>query len=91
MVMGLVGVTVSRHDAFAGQIVQALVGIVGYLVLMLGYSVINQVVVKLALWRLVVDSLDITGIAALNRVRAQGQPSSPFGEGLADALNVGGL
>jgi hypothetical protein len=38
-----------------------------------------------------VESLDIAGVSALDRVSAQGQPSSAFGEGLADALNVGGL
>jgi uncharacterized membrane protein YjgN (DUF898 family) len=91
MIMGLVSVTVSARDAFASQIVQAVVGIVAYVVLMLGYSVINQVVVRLALWRLVVESLDISGLSALDRVTAEGQPSSAFGEGLADALNVGGL
>jgi hypothetical protein len=89
--MGLVSVTVSARDAFAGQIVQAVVGIVAYVVLMLGYSVINQVIVRLALWRFVVESLDISGLSALDRVTAEGQPSSAFGEGLADALNVGGL
>jgi hypothetical protein len=47
--------------------------------------------VRLALWRNVVESLEVAGVAALDRVKAQGQASSAFGEGLADALNVGGL
>jgi hypothetical protein len=38
-----------------------------------------------------VESLEVAGVAALHRVKAQGQASSAFGEGLADALNVGGL
>jgi hypothetical protein len=58
---------------------------------MVGSSAIYQVTVRLALWRLIVESLDIANISTLDRVTAQGQPSSPFGEGLADALNVGGL
>jgi len=33
----------------------------------------------------------IAGIAALDRVKAAGRPTSAFGEGLADALNVGGI
>ena len=46
---------------------------------------------RLGLWRSVVESLDIAGGAALERVRAAGEASSPIGEGLADALNVGGM
>ncbi len=46
---------------------------------------------RLALWRNIVESLEVAGIAALDQVKAQGQASSAFGEGLADALNVGGL
>jgi uncharacterized membrane protein YjgN (DUF898 family) len=91
MVMGLVSVTLNVRIPLLGQVTQVAIGIASYLVLLLGYSVINQVVVKLAIWRLVVESLDITGLAALDRVTAEGQPSSAFGEGLADALGAGGL
>jgi hypothetical protein len=38
-----------------------------------------------------VDSIQIDGIAVLDRVKAAGQPSSAVGEGLADALNIGGI
>ena len=37
------------------------------------------------------ESIALEGIAALDGVKAEGAPSSAVGEGLADALNVGGL
>jgi uncharacterized membrane protein YjgN (DUF898 family) len=67
----------------------ALVGV--YVVAALGYSTIHQATARLGLWRCVVESLDISGIAALEHVSAAGEPGSPIGEGLADALGVGGL
>jgi uncharacterized membrane protein YjgN (DUF898 family) len=65
--------------------------LVTYLVAALGYSTIYQATVRLGLWRSVAESLDIAGGAALERVHAGGEASSPIGEGLADALNVGGM
>jgi uncharacterized membrane protein YjgN (DUF898 family) len=65
--------------------------LVGYVVFMLGYSVIHQVIVRLAIWRLTLESLDLKGFAALDWVKAAGAPSSAIGEGLADALDVGGF
>jgi hypothetical protein len=38
-----------------------------------------------------VESLFFTGLNALDAVKVKGRRSSAFGEGLADALNVGGL
>jgi hypothetical protein len=46
--------------------------------------------VMLSLWKLGMESLQLSGLSALDRVKASGGPSSPLGEGLADALNVGG-
>jgi uncharacterized membrane protein YjgN (DUF898 family) len=63
----------------------------GYVVIMLGYSTIYQATVRLGLWRCVTESLDISNIATIEGVTAMGQASSPVGEGLADALNVGGI
>jgi uncharacterized membrane protein YjgN (DUF898 family) len=91
MVFGLVGLTLASADAQTKEIGNVVVGIASYVIFMLGSSAIYQVAVRLALWRIIVESLDIAGIAALDRVKAQGQASSAFGEGLADALNVGGL
>jgi hypothetical protein len=58
---------------------------------MLGFSTIYQGTVKLTLWRCGVESIALEGAAALDRVKAEGTPSSAVGEGLADALNVGGF
>jgi uncharacterized membrane protein YjgN (DUF898 family) len=62
----------------------------GYVIAALAYSTIYQVTVKLGFWRIGADSLELSGAAALDRVKAVGQPSSSLGEGLANALGVGG-
>jgi uncharacterized membrane protein YjgN (DUF898 family) len=87
-------IAVARGGAVAStaaEIGGAALAVLGYLAVVLGYWAIYQATVKLSLWRLVMDSLDLSGVAALDRVTAAGQPSSSVGEGLADALNVGGL
>jgi hypothetical protein len=58
---------------------------------MLGYSTIYQVVVRQRLWRLSFETAELSGLQALDSVKADGAASSAFGEGLADALDVGGL
>jgi uncharacterized membrane protein YjgN (DUF898 family) len=65
--------------------------VAGYMIVALGYSTIYQATVKLALWRLGMEAAEISGIAALDRVKAAGRPTSALGEGLADALHVGGI
>ncbi|HET7679635.1 MAG TPA: DUF898 family protein [Xanthobacteraceae bacterium] len=65
--------------------------VVGYMIVMLGYSTIYQATVKLALWRLGMEAAEISGVAALDRVKAAGRPTSAVGEGLADALHLGGI
>lgn len=77
--------------AEAKEIISVVAVVLGYMVLALGYSTVYQVTVKLALWRLGMESAEISGIDALDRVKAAGRPTSAFGEGLADALNVGGI
>jgi hypothetical protein len=66
-------------------------GVVSYVVVMLGYSAIYQGTVKFTFWRGGMESIQLEGIAALDAVKAEGGPSSAVGEGLADALNVGGF
>jgi uncharacterized membrane protein YjgN (DUF898 family) len=65
--------------------------VASYVVVMLGFSTIYQGTVRLALWQRAVDSADMRGLAVLDQVRAEGEASSAVGEGLADALNVGGI
>jgi uncharacterized membrane protein YjgN (DUF898 family) len=73
------------------EALSVLFGVVLYVVMMLGYSTIYQGTVKLTLWRGGVESVELGGAAALDDVKAEGAPSSAVGEGLADALNVGGF
>jgi uncharacterized membrane protein YjgN (DUF898 family) len=73
------------------EIITVVAVVLGYMILALGYSTVYQATVKLSLWRLGMESAEISGIAALDRVKAAGRPTSAFGEGLADALNVGGI
>jgi len=73
------------------EIVNAMAGLGFYVTMMLGFSTIYQGTVKLSLWRCGVESIELEGLAALDQVKAEGTPSSALGEGLADALNVGGI
>ena len=45
---------------------------------------------QLSLWQLGMESLELSVLSELEKVKAAGRPSSALGEGLADALNVGG-
>jgi uncharacterized membrane protein YjgN (DUF898 family) len=74
--------------AEAGSIAGA---VVAYVVVMLGYSTVYQVTVRLRMWRLSFETAEFSGLDALSGVKAAGVASSAFGEGLADALDVGGL
>lgn len=62
-----------------------------YVVAALAYSTIYQVTVKLRFWKLGFDTLQLSGIETLDGVKAAGDASSAVGEGLADALHVGGI
>src|SRR6516162_2174942 len=62
-----------------------------YAAIALGYWTIYQATVKLGVWRCVIESLEISNLAALEHVAVAGEAASPVGEGLADALNVGGI
>jgi uncharacterized membrane protein YjgN (DUF898 family) len=62
-----------------------------YVVSVLGLSTIYQATAKLAVWRLTAQSSVLSDASLLDNVLAAGSAGSPIGEGLADALNVGGL
>jgi uncharacterized membrane protein YjgN (DUF898 family) len=78
-------------DSMAKEIITTIAGLAAYVAIALGYSTIYQATVRLGLWRCVVESLDVSNLAVLEHVSAAGQPASPVGEGLADALSVGGI
>jgi uncharacterized membrane protein YjgN (DUF898 family) len=62
-----------------------------YVAVALAYSTIYQATVRLRLWKSCVESLEFSGLEALDQVKASGAVSSALGEGLADALNIGGI
>jgi hypothetical protein len=66
-------------------------GIVVYVAIALGYATIYQVKVRLGLWRAIANSAGLSNPATLETISSVGAPASPVGEGLADALNVGGF
>jgi uncharacterized membrane protein YjgN (DUF898 family) len=88
--LGLPKIT-GELDSMRDEIITTILGLGAYVALALGYSTIYQATVKLGLWRCVVESLDVSNLAALEQVAAAGEAASPVGEGLADALNVGGI
>jgi uncharacterized membrane protein YjgN (DUF898 family) len=87
----LTGILVGNGNKEAADLANAGTGIAFYVIAMLGFSAIYQATVKLGFWRSSVESLSFTGLDVLDRVKASGTASSAVGEGLADALNVGGI
>jgi uncharacterized membrane protein YjgN (DUF898 family) len=82
------GTTISTDN----QIMGGILVICLYLFSAVGLWVVYQVTIKLGIWRMAVDSVEIAGFDAIERVRADGtRPSSAVGEGLADALGAGGI
>jgi uncharacterized membrane protein YjgN (DUF898 family) len=78
-------------DGMPKEIVNTVTLLGACVAIALGYSTIYQATVRLGLWRCVVESLDMSNLSALEQVSAAaGEPASPVGEGLADALSVGG-
>jgi len=62
-----------------------------YAMIALAYSTIYQATVKLRLWKTAFESIELSGLEVLEHVNAAGAAGSAVGEGLADALNVGGI
>jgi uncharacterized membrane protein YjgN (DUF898 family) len=91
MCLLVIGLLVGETATTEMEIVAAVVGVAGYVLIALGYSAIYQVKVRLGLWRSVVNSSELSNPATLERISSVGAPASPVGEGLADALDVGGF
>ena len=86
-----VGALAGNERAGAGgEIAATGILLVGYVITALGFSTVYRATVLLSLWQLGMESLQLSGLSALDRVNTTGTPSSALGEGLADALNVGG-
>jgi uncharacterized membrane protein YjgN (DUF898 family) len=93
---GTVIVLVARAlEGSLGGATSSALGIVAlvaaYAIVALAYSTIYQATVRWRLWKHGVESLELSGTEVLDTVKATGATGSPVGEGLADALNVGGI
>ena len=82
-------VNVTKFET-ADQIAVTLLLLAAYVVASLGFSTIYRATVHLSVWQLGMESLELSGLSGLEKVKAGGRASSALGEGLADALNVGG-
>ena len=82
--------TAGGDSSIAAEAAAALVLLGGYVTAALGYSTLYRATVGYALWQLSMESLQLSGVTVLDQVKAQGQPSSALGEGLADTLRVSG-
>jgi uncharacterized membrane protein YjgN (DUF898 family) len=91
MIAAVIGIVSLMHNASVTQLVGGAIGLLLYVVIMIGSSTIYQVIVAAGLWRLGAQTAALSGEAALDGVRATGTASSALGEGLADALGVGGI
>jgi uncharacterized membrane protein YjgN (DUF898 family) len=74
-----------------GDVAASVLTVALYVAVVLGASTIYQVVVTAAMWRLALQSAELAGADVLDNVRATGAAASALGEGLADALGVGGM
>ena len=79
-----------EQTSIFGEVAATLILLGGYVILALGFSTVYRATVLLSLWQLGTESLQLSGLSALDAVKAGGRASSPIGEGLADALNTGG-
>jgi len=92
LAMYISGAIVGPHrDSALAELAPSAITLGLYVVIALGVSTIYQVVVTFAMWRLGAQSAVLSGADILDSVRASGAPSSALGEGLADALGVGGI
>lgn len=90
IVLFMAGAVVGAALDTAEQITATLLLLVAYVITALGFSTIYRATVQLSLWQLGMELLELSGLSELEKVKAAGRPSSALGEGLADALNVGG-
>ncbi len=81
----------SSRNSMLAELFASAVTLAIYVVIVLGASTIYQVAITFAMWRLGVQTAELSGADALETVRASGLPDSALGEGLVDALGVGGI
>jgi uncharacterized membrane protein YjgN (DUF898 family) len=60
-----------------------------YLAFLVGVGALKRYFLDRGIWKKLVETTSLRGVASLEAVLAQGKPASSLGEGLADALDVG--
>ena len=85
------GIGLMAGKGASRELLQGAIAIGVYVIAALAYSTIYQATVKLRLWRQGFESVELTNVEVLDRVRAAPATGSPVGEGFADALHVGGI
>jgi uncharacterized membrane protein YjgN (DUF898 family) len=78
-------------DTVPGQVTMTGVLVLSYAASMLALSAAWQVIIRTQLWGQAFESLTLQDWHRVAEVRAAGIEASAVGEGLADALNVGGV
>lgn len=81
----------SESSTGAQEVIAAILFVAAYVIAALGYSTIYQSTVTIRIWRLSFETSVLRGLSSLDKVTARGVASSALGEGLADALDVGGI
>ncbi|WP_160300150.1 DUF898 family protein [Devosia limi] len=64
--------------------------ITGYLLIFAAFTLMSELFLGLGYWKLVASGTRVYGLETLASVRARDEDKALVGEGLADALNVGG-
>lgn len=72
------------------SVVTLLAIITGYLLVLAAFIFVSELVLGYGFWHLVVRGAAISGLDGLSDVKARAEDKALAGEGLADALNVGG-
>lgn len=75
----------------SGQLAAFMVIAVTYLAVLAAFGIAKRVFVDRGVWVAVVAATTVSGLAALDHVKAAGAAAGSLGEGLADALDVGAV
>jgi uncharacterized membrane protein YjgN (DUF898 family) len=75
----------------ATNIFVAVMGVIGYLVILLSVGVVVRYYLTFRMWGLIAGAMSFSRLDALNGVAARGEAANALGEGLADSLDVAGF
>jgi uncharacterized membrane protein YjgN (DUF898 family) len=75
----------------ANNVPLIVLGVIGYLGTVVGVYIVIRVYLLRDVWKLIVQSITISGLDAAANVTAKGDLANAVGEGFADSLDVGGF